>query len=225
MENSTKALLIAAAVLIAIVIVVLAIRILGSANNPTDASERTASELESGTEKGAKTHETKNRKMARMSAGRCLPLRQPCRLRRKARGSTLWLSGAGQGYPYAKSCVVSDIRSNSITVKNREGGVVVAFPIHLPDSTKQYHISFDYSGEGKVRAYWSYANSSTGATTSAQSIVVTDSEAYINAGTSGSIDKTISAPARESYGYLILMLSSNTGKTKTYTNILVNEVN
>ena len=50
MENATKALLIAAAVLIAIVLVALGVSLLGSSGDSADDAEAVANELQAGTE-------------------------------------------------------------------------------------------------------------------------------------------------------------------------------
>lgn len=236
MENATKALLIAAAVLIAIIIVALTLKLLSSANNSGDISQSAADEIKIGTEKSAKTAQDEIIKSTQVNL---------LNLKRKYESLTVdtnignnldktkgYLNiGYGNRNGYTSNCQVSNITSDSITVKEPGiGGIAVAVPIPLPDSTKQYKISCDYSGEGKVRAYWSYANSSTGATTRAQLLMTINNEAYTTAGISGSIDITLTPPVKyisggDSYDYLILMLSSNTSKTKTYSNVVVNKVN
>ena len=236
MENGAKALLIAAAVLIAIIIVALAVKLLSSANGSADVSQRAGSEVESGTEKGAKIAKDEIIKLTQvnlLNLNRTYEsLAVDANIGNKLDETKGYLN---IGYKYMKgyndniSCKVSN-SSNSITVTNREGGITVAFPIHLPDNTKPYRISFNYSGNGRVRAYWSYANSSTGFATGGQSIGSSSSEPYTTVGASGTIDITI----QPSYNYiadadyLIIMLASDSGadsgKTKTYSNVVVSPV-
>lgn len=113
----------------------------------------------------------------------------------------------------AKSCTVSGVTENSVTVtESGSGGICVAYPIHLPDiGTQPYRITFDFSGEGKCRTYYKYAKSS-GELSAQNTLHWVDT-----AGTSGSADVVI--PASNGYDWLIILFTSNTGKTKAFKNV------
>ena len=112
-----------------------------------------------------------------------------------------------------QACTASNITENSVTVTEPGiGGICVAYPIHLEDiGTQAYRITFDYSGTGKCRSYYKYATSD--GTISSLVALKTDD----TAGASGSVDLTI--PASSGYEWLIIYLTSNTGNTKTFTNV------
>lgn len=113
----------------------------------------------------------------------------------------------------ASSCTVSNVTEDGVTVKESGiGGVTVAYPIYLPDiRTNPYKIKFDYSGAGKCRTYYRYG---------VDGVVGGSNNLYINdtAGTSGTAEVTIPANT-DNYTWLIIMFSSNTGNTKTFTNV------
>ena len=113
----------------------------------------------------------------------------------------------------ATSCTASDITENSVTVKESGlGGIAVAYAIYLPGITKDaYRLTFDYAGTGKCRTYYGYAANGTAGQT--YNMFINDT-----AGASGSADITIPANT-DNYTWLIIMFSSNTGSTKTYSNV------
>lgn len=118
----------------------------------------------------------------------------------------------------ANSCTATDITENSVTVKESGiGGICVAYPIHLKDiGTQAYRLTFDYSGVGKCRTYYKYATSD-GVTSNTQSLYLNDT-----AGASGSANVTI--PTSSGYEWLIIFFTSNTGSTKTFTNVSLTKV-
>lgn len=111
-----------------------------------------------------------------------------------------------------KSATVSGVTENSVTVtESGYGGIGASYPVHLPDlSTQAYRITFDYSGAGKCRAYYRYATD-TGIISGVNIILINDT-----AGASGSVDFTI--PVAD-YTWIIVFFVSNTGNTKTYSNV------
>ena len=113
----------------------------------------------------------------------------------------------------SKSCTATGITETSVTVTEAGvGGICVAYPIHLTDiGTQAYRLTFDYSGVGKCRSYYEYATAG-GAVSQNKVLFVNET-----AGTSGSADVTI--PAASGYEWLIIYFSSNTGNTKTFTNV------
>jgi hypothetical protein len=115
-------------------------------------------------------------------------------------------------------CVVSDITENSVTVKEGgSGGITVAYALHLPDiRTKSYRLTFDYSGTGKCRTYYKYASNSAN---------WTENKGFQDdvAGASGSAEVLIPPYTYGSMDWLIIMLSSNTSGTKTFTNVSLTE--
>ena len=121
--------------------------------------------------------------------------------------------GYGNFNFYAKACTYSDVSENSVTVKEAGiGGICIAYPVHLPDlATQDYTLSFDYSGAGKQRAYYRLSTDAGGFAPSHS--IIDDT-----AGASGTQSITISAGG-EAYTWLIVLFSSNTGNTKSYTNV------
>ena len=117
------------------------------------------------------------------------------------------------------ACTQSDVSENSVTVKESgAGGISIAYPVHLPDlATHDYTLSFDYSGAGKQRAYYKLC---TDAGAMGSITTITDE----TAGSSGTKTSTISAGG-EAYTWLIVMFSSNTGNTKSYTNVKLEKAN
>lgn len=114
----------------------------------------------------------------------------------------------------ATSCSVSDVTSDSVTVtESGSGGIYVVYPINLSGlSAGTYNLSFDYSGAGKLRCY--YAFGANGISGQQDRVVINED----TAGTSGNKSYDIEIP-HGTYTYLIVGLSSNTGKTKTFTNV------
>lgn len=113
----------------------------------------------------------------------------------------------------ASACTVSGVTEDGLTVKESGiGGIVAAYAFYLPDIKKDaYKITFDYSGSGKCRTYYRYAVDGVGG--QSYSLFLNDT-----AGASGSVDVTIPANT-DNYTWLIIMFSSNTGGTKTYSNV------
>ena len=118
---------------------------------------------------------------------------------------------------YSQACTVSDASENSVTIKESgAGGVAVAYAIHLPGiATNAYRISFDYSGAGKCRSYYRYAKE--GGKSGNASLFIDDT-----AGTSGHADVEI--PHGGGYDWLVITFTSNTGQTKTFTNVSLTKV-
>lgn len=118
-----------------------------------------------------------------------------------------------------KTCTVKDVTENSVTItEGGLGGLVVGYPIHLPDLSngQKYRIKFDYSGSGKCRSYSRYAKSD-GTLSPISDIHLNDT-----AGASGSADKVIDITKYNidpEYEWLIVQLGSNTSGTKTFTNV------
>lgn len=114
---------------------------------------------------------------------------------------------------YSSSCSVTDVTEDSVTItESGTGGIYVAYPIHLTDlGTQAYRITFDYSGVGKCRSCYRYAT--------ADGVISRNNTLFTNdtAGASGTADVTI--PANAGYEWLIIYLGSNTGSTKTFTNV------
>lgn len=130
----------------------------------------------------------------------------------------------GTGKGYSKSCKVADVTSTGFTVTEAGvGGIAVAIPIKVTNINKTYTLTFDYSGAGKCRTYYRYAKSASGE-------IRGSSTAYVNdtAGTSGTATVTI-PDAYNNYGagtdWLILSFTSNTGATKSFTNVSLVENN
>ena len=117
------------------------------------------------------------------------------------------------------NCTYSNVSENSVTVKESGvGGICIGYPVHLPDlATHDYTLSFNYSGAGKQRAYYRLCTDA-GALGTAHNI--TDD----TAGASGTKSELISANG-EAYTWLIVMFSSNTGNTKSYTNVKLEKAN
>lgn len=111
------------------------------------------------------------------------------------------------------TCTQSDVSENSVTVKESgSGGITIGYTVHLPDlATHDYTLSFNYSGAGKLRAYYKLCTDA-GAMGPLNTIVDD------TAGASGTKSETISAGGA-AYTWLIVMFSSNTGNTKSYTNV------
>ena len=114
---------------------------------------------------------------------------------------------------YATACTQSNVSENSVTVKESgTGGICIGYPVHLPDlATHDYTLSFNYSGPGKQRAYYKLCTDA-GAMGSMNPIIDD------TAGASGTKSVTISAGG-EAYTWLVVLFSSNTGNTKSYTNV------
>lgn len=130
----------------------------------------------------------------------------------------------GTGKGYSKSCKVADVTSTGFTVTEAGvGGIAVAIPIKVTNINKTYTLTFDYSGAGKCRTYYRYAKSASGE-------IRGSSTAYVNdtAGASGTATVTI-PDAYNNFGagtdWLILSFTSNTGATKTFTNVSLVENN
>lgn len=121
----------------------------------------------------------------------------------------------GSGVFNAKSCTVSDITENGVTVKESGlGGVYVGYPIDASGlNTKNIRVTFDYSGTGKCRTNWTYISPNSGAAAGGKPLFTNDS-----AGASGSADVTID---RQGVDQIIIYFGSNTSGTKTYSNISV----
>lgn len=111
------------------------------------------------------------------------------------------------------ACTQSDVSENSVTVKESGvGGITIGYPVHLPDlATHDYTLSFNYSGAGKQRAYYKLCTDA-GAFGSLHSIIDD------TAGASETKSETISANG-EAFTWLVVLFSSNTGNTKSYTNV------
>ena len=120
---------------------------------------------------------------------------------------------------YDKACTHSDVSENSVTVKESGlGGICITYPVHLPDlATQDYVLSFNYSGPGKKRVYYRLS-------TDAGAISASHSVVDETAGASGTQSVTISAGG-QAYTWLIVMFSSNTGNTKSYTNVKLEKAN
>ncbi len=114
---------------------------------------------------------------------------------------------------YSSACTQSDVSENSVTVKESGvGGVCIGYPVHLPDlATQNYTLSFDYSGAGKQRAYYRLVKDD--GTIGGSHAMVDDT-----AGASGTKTETISAGG-EAYTWLVVLFTSNTNNTKSYTNV------
>ena len=122
---------------------------------------------------------------------------------------------------YTKTCTVSGITENSVTVKEAgSGGFTVAYYINLQGlNANSLRVKFDYSGTGKCRAYRSYIFSEKhgvaldGTVEAAKNFFTDDTS---NA--SGSADVLIDVAYLKG---IIIYLGSNTGNTKTYSNMSV----
>lgn len=118
----------------------------------------------------------------------------------------------------ASACTVSGVTADGLTVKESGlGGVTVAYAFYLPDiRTNAYKITFDYSGAGKCRTYYRYA---------INGFIGGSNELFMNetAGAVGSTEVTIPKNT-DGYTWLILMFGSNTGATKTFSNITLTKV-
>lgn len=118
----------------------------------------------------------------------------------------------------AKSCTVSNITENSLTMTEAGvGGISVAYPVHLTDlATQDYNITFDYSGVGKCRVWCAYLKADGTFVKEYANVFTNDI-----AGASGSANATIQNG--ENYGaeceWLVIYFTSNTSSTKTYTNV------
>lgn len=117
-----------------------------------------------------------------------------------------------------RACTQSDVSENSVTVKESGlGGICIGYPVHLTDlATHDYTLSFDYSGAGKQRAYYKLCTDA-GEMGSLNSIVDD------TAGASGTKSATISAGGA-AYTWLIVLFTSNTNNTKSYTNVKLEKV-
>lgn len=118
-----------------------------------------------------------------------------------------------------KTCTVSGITDNGVTVKEAgNGGFVVAYYIDLEGlNATQLRVKFDYSGVGKCRTYYSVVLEN------GTVIVAKNLHQNESAGASGSVD-TIVDFGEETSGAvkgIIIYLGSNTGNTKTFSNMSV----
>ena len=115
---------------------------------------------------------------------------------------------------YSSSSTASNVSENSVTFKESGvGGVYVGYAIHVPSiATNAYRLTFDYSGAGKCRSSYFYATN--GDSSTIQNLFTDDT-----AGASGTADVTI--PANSGYDWLVIMFGSNTGNTKTFSNVLL----
>ncbi len=116
-----------------------------------------------------------------------------------------------------KSCAVSDISENGVTITEPGvGGICVSYPVHLSDiDTQDYKLSFDYTGDGSTRIYFKYGR--------ADGTFSTSQTAFNTAG-SGHADVTIPrADTNNGTGFewLILSVGTNTSKTTTLSNVLL----
>ena len=112
-----------------------------------------------------------------------------------------------------QACTQSDVSENSVTVKESGvGGITIGYPVHLPDlATHDYTLSFNYSGAGKQRAYYRLVKDD--GTLGGSHAMVDDT-----AGASGTKSEIISAGG-EAYTWLVVLFTSNTNNTKSYTNV------
>lgn len=117
-----------------------------------------------------------------------------------------------------QACTQSNVSENSVTVKESGvGGITIGYPVHLPDlATQNYTLSFDYSGAGKQRAYYKLCTDA-GAMGSLHSLVDD------TAGASGTKSEIINAGGA-AYTWLIVLFTSNTNNTKSYTNVKLEKV-
>lgn len=121
----------------------------------------------------------------------------------------------------AKTCTVSDITENSVTVKEAgSGGFVVAYYIDLQGlNASNIRVKFDYSGAGKCRTYYSYVLSEAhgvendGAVDAAKALFINDTS-----GASGSADVLVDVAYLKG---IIIYLGTNTSQTKTFSNMSV----
>ena len=113
----------------------------------------------------------------------------------------------------ASSCTASNVTEDSVTVKESGiGGVCVAYPVNVADiGADSVRVTFDYSGAGKCRSYYCLCNASGVVATGTKALHVDDT-----AGASGSADVTIDL---QGCVWIVIFLSSNTGNTKTFTNV------
>ncbi len=112
-----------------------------------------------------------------------------------------------------QACTQSNVSENSVTVKESGvGGITIGYPVHLPDlATQNYTLSFDYSGAGKQRAYYKLCTDDGGF--GSLHSMVDDT-----AGASGTKSEIISAGG-EAYTWIVVLFTSNTNNTKSYTNV------
>lgn len=119
----------------------------------------------------------------------------------------------------AKTCTVSDVTENSVTVKESGlGGVTVAYYIDLQGlNVNELRVKFDYSGAGKCRTYFS--------TVVEDGTVIAAKGVHHNetSGASGSADTVIDFRTETSRNVkgTIIYLGSNTSGTKTFSNMSV----
>ncbi|MBQ1250104.1 MAG: hypothetical protein IIY00_00690, partial [Clostridia bacterium] len=117
----------------------------------------------------------------------------------------------------AKACTVADASETGITITEPgTGGIVVSFPVHLPDiATQKYKLSFDHTGNGKTRVYYKHlkADGTFGA-----------NQIAMDTTSGGHADLTISDGA-SLFGatqigeWLVISVGANTGKTTTISNV------
>lgn len=118
----------------------------------------------------------------------------------------------------AKSCTVSNITENSLTVKEAGvGGISVTYPVHLTDlGTQEYNLTFDYSGTGKCRVWCAYLKADGTMVKNYVYLFSNDT-----AGASGSANVQIQSEDYYGVGceWLAIYFTSNTSGTKTYSNV------
>jgi hypothetical protein len=114
-----------------------------------------------------------------------------------------------------KSCTVSNITENSVTVtESGTGGIRVAYYVDLANVTADsLRMTFDYSGTGKCRTYYQRV---TDTLLQAQDLFKDDTS-----GASGTADVTFSV---KNLTGIVVHLSSNTSGTKTYSNVSLTPV-
>ena len=125
---------------------------------------------------------------------------------------------------YAKSCTVNSYTADSLSMKESgDSSICVAYAIHIPDTSKDIRVTFDYDGPNACRVFRSYADSTNLRTWAGASIYQDNT-----AGASGSADVILekaSTAVGAGYDWLILMFSSNGGGSKNYSNVVVQQVN
>lgn len=117
----------------------------------------------------------------------------------------------GDGTFNAKSCTVSNITENSVTMTEAgSGGICVAYPVKV-SGNNDLKLVFDYSGAGKCRVYFARVYGTE--------VISDGSLSFVNdtAGASGTAEVTI--PIKDNPTGIVIYFSSNTSNTKTYTNV------
>lgn len=115
----------------------------------------------------------------------------------------------------ARSCAVSNVTENSVTVtESGIGGIRVAYYVDLTNVTADsLRMTFDYSGAGKCRTYYQRITDQ----------LLQGQDLYINAtsGASGTADVTFSIWNCKG---IVIHFSSNTGQTVDYSNVSLTPV-